>query len=108
MRFAAWREPRAAARIARALWIVWAIVVWNVVLDHVIVSAGRGYVAAAARAAAAPAGSRRYEDMDAWMRPAMSRGLALATAASAALVTSGLVLVRAAARLHPNREPACP
>ena len=103
MRLAALREPRAAARLARALWIVWAVIVWNVVLDHVIVSAGRRYVAAAARAAAAPAESRRYEDMDAWMRPAVTRGLGIATATSFALAISGLVLVRAAARLHPRR-----
>src|SRR5205814_8209664 len=41
-----------AARLARALWILWAVLLWNVVFDHVIVVAGRSYVAAAARAAA--------------------------------------------------------
>ena len=43
-RVAQWREPRAAARIARALWIAWAIIVWNAVFDHVIVVAGRSYI----------------------------------------------------------------
>ena len=102
MRFAARREP-VAARIARMLWIVWAVIVWNVVLDHVIVRAGRQYVAAAARAAAAPPASRHYENTDAWMRPAVTRGLWIATAASFTIAASGLVLVRAAARLHAGR-----
>ena len=34
-------------RLAVALWIVWAIVVWNVVFDQVLVNAGRDYVRAA-------------------------------------------------------------
>ena len=34
-------------RIARALWIAWALVVWNVVFDRVIVVAGRAYILAA-------------------------------------------------------------
>ena len=46
-RVAALRQPGPAARLARALWIAWAIVVWNVVFDRVIVVAGRSYVAAA-------------------------------------------------------------
>ena len=49
----AWRQPRVAARLARVLWIAWAIVVWNVVFDHTIVVAGRDYIAAAAPVAAA-------------------------------------------------------
>jgi hypothetical protein len=41
--------------------------------------------------------------MDAWMRPAVTRGLWIATAASSTLAIAGLVLVRAAARLHTHR-----
>ena len=34
-------------RLALVLWIAWAVIVWNVVFDHVIVVAGRDYIAAA-------------------------------------------------------------
>jgi hypothetical protein len=101
MRLAALREPAAAARIARALWIAWAVIAWNVVFDHVVVAAGRLYVAAAAGAAALP--HPRYENMDAWMRPAVERGLWTASAAALVIVSAGLVLVRAAARVQLSR-----
>src|SRR3954462_8780621 len=101
MRFAALRQPTTAVRIARALWIVWAVIVWNVVFDHVIVVAGRSYIAAAERAAAAPAG--RFADMDAWMRPAVTRGFWIATASAAVVLLAGFVGVgRAVRRLDPR------
>ena len=59
------------APIARALWVIWAVVVWNVVFDHVIVVAGRRFIAAAQVAAV---------NMDAWMRPAVTGALWMATA----------------------------
>lgn len=96
MRLAALREPRIASRIARALWIAWAVFAWNVIFDHAIVTAGRRYVAAAARAASSP--RPIYENMDAWMRPAVTRGLWTASAAALLIAGSGLVLVGAAAR----------
>jgi hypothetical protein len=96
-RVAAWREPRQAARLARLLWIVWAIVVWNVVFDRVIVVAGRNFiVAASVQAAANPAGP--FANMDDWMRPAVTRGFWVATAACAGLVIIGLTAVNYAAR----------
>jgi hypothetical protein len=101
MRFAALREPRVASRIVRALWIVWAVIVWNVIFDHVVAAAARRYVAAAAHAAASP--HPVYENMDAWMRPAVTRGLWTASAAAALIMAGGLVLARAAARSHANR-----
>jgi hypothetical protein len=94
-RLAAWRHPRAAARLARVLWIVWAIVVWNVVFDHVIVVAGRDYIAAAGRAAAA---GGAFANMDDWMRPAVSRGLWSATAAGGVILLIGLAAVGGAER----------
>jgi hypothetical protein len=103
MRFDALRQPRAAVRIARVLWIAWAIVVWNVVFDHVIVVAGREYIAAADRAASSRTLPHLYENMDAWMRPAISRGLWIATAAAGVLLLTGLGLVRAARAPHTNR-----
>jgi hypothetical protein len=100
---AAWREPRSAVRLARALWIAWAVIVWNVVFDHAIVVAGRDYIAAARQAAAAPAGP--FANMDDWMRPAVTRGFWLATAAGAAVLVTGVVAVSVAARSAGLREP---
>ena len=92
------REPRAAARLARALWIAWAVIVWNVVFDHVIVVAGRSYVAAARRAAVT-AGS--FANMDDWMRPAVTRGFWIATASGAFILLTGLAAVGLAGK-RPN------
>jgi CTP:molybdopterin cytidylyltransferase MocA len=96
-RLAALRQPRAAARLARALWALWAIVVWNVVFDRVIVVAGRSYIVAAYRAAAADPSARPL-NMDDWMQPAVSRGLWLATAAAAAILVIGFASVSLATR----------
>jgi hypothetical protein len=96
---AAWRQPRTAARIARALWMACAVVVWNVVFDRVIVVAGRNYVAAVGRTGGAHAGP--FLNMDDWMRPAVTRGLWIATAAGGLVLVAGLAAVsRAGRRLH--------
>ena len=92
-RIAAARQPRAAARVARILWAVWAVIVWNVVLDHVIVRAGRDYIAAVGRATSSHAAR---PNMDAFMRPAVTRGLWIATAAGSLVLIAGLASVRAA------------
>ena len=93
-------QPRAKVRLARALWIAWAVIVWNVVFDHVIVVAGRSYIAAARRAAVT-AGS--FANMDDWMGPAVSRGFWIATAAAAFVLLTGLAAVaRARRRLNPR------
>jgi hypothetical protein len=96
LRVEAWRQPHHAARIARALWITWAVVVWNVVFDRVIVVAGRAYIVAAVRAAAVADGP--FANMDEWMRPAVARGLWIATGASALVLVPGLMAVALAAR----------
>src|SRR2546423_14977609 len=97
-RVAVLRQPASAVRIARVLWIVWAIIVWNVVLDHVIVEAGREYIPAALQAARTSAGfTHATLKMDDWMRPAVTHGLLTATAAGAAIALAGLALVRIAA-----------
>ena len=95
-RVAAWRQSRLSARLARALWIAWAVIIWNVVFDHAMVVAGRDYIAAAARAAAAPAGP--FANMDEWMRPAVRRGFWMATAAGAAVLLVGLAAISVSAR----------
>jgi len=45
------QASRRTARVAVALWIALAVVVWNVVFDRVLVVAGRQYVYAATIAA---------------------------------------------------------
>ena len=86
----------AQARIARVLWLVWAVFLWNVVFDRVIVVAGRQYIAAAAQAALNPAGP--FANMDTWMRPAIMRGLWIATAAGGAVLVAGLIAINRAGR----------
>ena len=98
-RVAALRQPGPAARLARALWIVWAVVVWNVVFDRVIVVAGRSYIIAASRAAADDP-SAPPPAMDDWMEPAVTRGLWMATSAAGAILVTGLVAVRAGSRIR--------
>jgi hypothetical protein len=85
-----------AARLARTLWVLWAVIVWNVVFDRVIVVSGRSYIAAASTAAAT-AGARR-PNMDDFMRPAVARGFWLASASAGAVLAIGLAGVRAAAQ----------
>src|SRR5262252_3221737 len=94
-RIAAARQPHAAARLARALWMLWAAIVWNVVFDQVIVRAGRDYIAAAGRASVSHAAR---PNMDAFMRPAVGRGLWIATASGGLVLLIGLASLRAARR----------
>ena len=87
-------QPRAAVRLARALWIAWAVIVWNVVFDRVIVVAGRNYIHAAGLAAgrSSPDG-RSLVLMDDWMRPAATRGVWIASAAAGAILLTGLFAI---------------
>jgi len=77
---------RHLVRLAAALWIAWAIVMWNVVFDHTVEVAARGYVRAAAEAAQAGSPSPRA---DQWMRPAAMRGALTASAAAAGVLAAG-------------------
>jgi hypothetical protein len=77
-------------RVALCLWTVWAVVVWNVVFDRVIVVAGREYVNVAR--AAAKAGS--YAKIEDTMRPARSRALWLATGSAAGILAVGIISIR--------------
>jgi hypothetical protein len=88
-------------RLAVALWIVWAVVVWNVVFDRVLVEAGRAYVRTAMAAAAGPGPYARIDDA---MRPAVPRALALASGAAAVIAVVGLMAFRRAARTT-SEEP---
>ena len=82
-------------RLAAALWVVWAVVVWNVVFDRVLVNAGRDYVRSAMAAAN---GSGPYARIDDWMRPALTRALGAGSVAAGGVVLVGLVALRLAAR----------
>jgi hypothetical protein len=82
------------ARLARALWMTWAVLLWNVVFDHVIVVAGRAYIRAAGTAAAR---GLPYVHMDDFMRPAVARGLWIATASAGLVLLVGLTSIAVAA-----------
>jgi hypothetical protein len=84
-------RPR-SARIAAALWIALAVVVWNVVLDQVIVLAGRRYIIAAIASADAMGPLVIVDD---WMRPAVTRGFWYATIAAAILALGAAASRRA-------------
>lgn len=99
-RLAALRQPRRALRIARALWICWALIIWNVVFDHVIVVAGRRYIGAATAAANGPG---QYARMDDWMRPAVARAFWTASGAALTVLVIGLILTSAASDRLPAR-----
>lgn len=92
------------ARLALILWIVLAVVVWNVVFDQVITQAGRHYLAAAVVAAAR---GRPYLRMSDALRPAVRRAAADASLAAAATLAPGLAaLLAARARApQPPRPP---
>jgi hypothetical protein len=101
-RLAALRQPPRAVRLARALWVTWAIVVWNVVFDRILVVAGRRYALAAELATRAT--PRTFISPDDWMRPAVSRGLWIATTVSCVILIVGFWSVHLAARTyHLNR-----
>jgi hypothetical protein len=77
------------------LWTVFAVVVWNVVFDRVVVLAGREFVYAAYVAAAS---HQPYLRIDAWMRPAVVRGVRLATCVAAVVLAVGGAAIAVALR----------
>src|SRR5258706_8408702 len=93
------RSQASRVRVAGALWIAWAVIVWNVVFDRVIVVAGRSYVNAARLAAAR---GDPYARMDDWMRPAARHALWTATAAAAAILLVGFIALRCETRRRPE------
>jgi ABC-type Fe3+ transport system permease subunit len=88
-------------RLAIVLWLVWAVVVWNVVFDRVLVNAGRDYVRTAMAAAN---GQGPYARIDDRMLPALTQALVAATAAALVIVLVGLVAIRGAARRLTSAE----
>ena len=89
------RAPAARVRLACALVVILAVIVWNVVFDHVIVVAGREYLTAAVVAAH---GTGQYARMDDWMRPAVTRAFWTASVAAVLILSVGFLLIRVARR----------
>jgi hypothetical protein len=86
-------------KTAAILWVVFAVVVWNVVFDRVLVLEGRRYVYAAATAADA---HQPYVLAEPWMRVAQARGVRLATAVAVPIALFGLLAVAVAAKRSPR------
>jgi hypothetical protein len=82
-------------RLAIALWITWAVVVWNVVFDRVLIEAGREFVRTAMSAANGPGPYARIDD---YMRPAVPRALIVASAAAGIILAVGIAAFRRAGR----------
>ena len=87
-------------RLALALWVAFAAVVWNVVFDRVLVLAGRRYVYEAATAAQS---GGRYMLINDSMRPAVGRAFSTATTAAGAILAFGIVSIGLAARRQASR-----
>jgi hypothetical protein len=90
------RALRRSARVAAALWLVLAFLVWNVVFDRILVLAGRRYANAAATAVRE---RHAYLRIDDWMRPAITHGVHVATIAGLSVAVFGFVAVVIASRL---------
>jgi hypothetical protein len=75
--------PARPVKLAALLWLTFALTVWNVVFDRILVIEGREYVHAAATAVSQ---SAPYVLAEPWMRAAQAR--ALVTASSAAVVVA--------------------
>ena len=89
------------ARLAAVLWLVLAVVVWNVVFDRMIVLAGRRYSHAAVTAVHE---TGTYVRIDDWMRPAIARGVVVATLTGLAVAAVGLTAVVIASRRERRRQ----
>jgi hypothetical protein len=88
------RAPR-SVRVAVVLWLLFAFAVWNVIFDRTLVLAGRRYVWAATIAARQGGPYLRIDD---WMRPAIGRGIRVASAVSGAIVVVSMAAIYVAHR----------
>ena len=93
-------QLRHSARLAAALWLVLAFVVWNVVFDRILVLAGRRYSYAAAMAVRE---GKNYLRIDDWMRPAITHGVRVASVTALGIAVFGLIAVVLANRLDKRR-----
>jgi hypothetical protein len=88
----------AGVRLAVFLWLVFALVVWNVIFDRVLVLAGRRY----AWQAYVAAQTGTYLRIDDAMPLAIRHGVRVATLWAGLLAAAGLVAVAFAARIERN------
>jgi ABC-type Fe3+ transport system permease subunit len=79
--------------VATVLWLVFAVLVWNVIFDRVIVLAGRRY---SHDAAVLYRTSGQYLHIDDVMQPAIAHGVRVASAAAVAVAVVALLLIRLA------------
>ena len=82
--------PAHPVRVAAVLWLTFAIVVWNVVFDRILVIEGREYVYAASVAANE---SRPYVGAHDWMRAAKKLAPWNSSAAGGVLLAVGLTAI---------------
>jgi hypothetical protein len=94
-----------SVRLAVVLWIMFGGVVWNVVFDRVLVLAGRRYAYAAAVSLQRDG---VYLAIDDWMRPAIQRGVLLATVAGLSTAGVGLIAIAFVARRSARHSPQAP
>jgi hypothetical protein len=92
---------RGRAGVAALLWIAFAVVVWNVVFDRVLVLAGRTYVH---DAAVADTRQQPFLKIDDYMKPAVRRGLRLASWAGGGIAIAGLIAVKLASARDERRR----
>ncbi len=89
-------------RVARRLWVLLAVVVWNVVMDVQVQQAATRYLAAQQRY---ELGHGPRQSIAAWMEPAARDGFRRATLWSGLVAAVGLgALARAARRSRPERH----
>ena len=88
-------------RLAVVAWLVFAVVVWNVVFDRMIVVAGRRYSYAAVTAVNQSGTFIRIDD---WMRPATVHALWVASVAAITVAIIGLSGVAIASRRERHRQ----
>jgi len=89
------RRWRVARRWAVALWLVFALAVWNVIFDASVIQGGREYLT---RQILWQQGKGPGASMHGVMDEAVSRGARLATAAGAGVAAIGLTAVWLAGR----------
>ena len=90
---------RGSIRLAVALWLVLACLVWNVVFDRLVVLAGRRY---SYEATLLFRTTGHYLKIDDVMRPAVAHAAWVASMSAGAIVIGALVLIRLAV----SRDPA--
>lgn len=89
------RDPVRQARVAYVLWLLLAVVVWNVVFDRVLVLAGRRYSYAAMNAFIAGQPPVRILP---WMAAAQASAVRLASLVAVPIAVVGVVAVALASR----------